>query len=65
MKALSTLVSLAAIIFLVVVSADLFLKDQFALSYSLMIVWIASIILWVKFAARVWDSTLFGKAGKA
>jgi hypothetical protein len=66
MKALSTLLTLAAIIVLVILSADLFLREQFFLSSSLIIVWIGSIILWVKFAIPVFNGiSLFGKAQKA
>jgi hypothetical protein len=66
MKALSTLLTLAAIIFLVILSADLFLREQFFLSSSLIIVWIGSTILWVKLAANVFSSySISGKAQKA
>lgn len=63
MKALSTLFSLVAIVFLVILSADLFLREQYFLSSSLIIVWIASTILWVKLAANLFNGfAFFGKA---
>jgi hypothetical protein len=66
MKALSTLLTLAAIVFMVILSADLFLREQFFLSSSLIIVWIASTILWVKLAANVFTGfPIFSKAQKA
>jgi hypothetical protein len=66
MKAFSTLLTLAAIVTLVILSADLFLKEQYLLSSSLIIVWIVSTILWVKFAANLFSSfAFFGKAQQA
>jgi hypothetical protein len=66
MKALSTLFSLVAIIALVILSANLFLKEQYFLSSSLIIVWIGSTILWVKFAASVFNGfAFFGKSSQA
>jgi hypothetical protein len=66
MKALSTLLTLAAIVFLVILSANLFLREQFFLASTLIIVWIGSTILWVKLAASAFSSfSISGRAQKA
>ena len=66
MKALFTLLTLAAIVSMVILSADLFLREQFFLSSTLIIVWIASTILWVKLAANAFSGfSIFGKAQNA
>ena len=65
MKAVTTLFALAAIVFLVILSANLFLKDEFILSYSLIIVWISSTILLVKYAAPLFSGKALFNANKA
>ena len=66
MKALSTLLALAAIVYTVILSANLFVKEEYLVSSSLIIVWIGSIILWVKLAAPILTrSVLFIKSRKA
>ena len=66
MKALTAVFALLAIIVLVVISADLFTREQFTLCYGIMIVWISSIILWVKFAAPIVSNLILStKVSKA
>jgi hypothetical protein len=66
MKALSSLLALAAIVSIIFISANLFLQGKELLSYTLIIVWISSLILWVKYASSLISRTaLTGKAAKA
>lgn len=65
MKAVTTLFALAAIVFMVILSANLFLKDEFILSYSLIIVWISSTILLVKYAASLFSGKALFNTDKA
>lgn len=65
MKAVTTLLGFAAIVFMVILSANLFLKDELILSYSLIIVWISSTILLVKYAAPLFSGKALFNTNKA
>jgi hypothetical protein len=53
MKKFTTVLALAVIAFIIFLSGNLFLQGALFSSCTLMVIWIASLIVWVKYAASL------------